>query len=277
MKPTFARRCTGCASALVEVLISTAVMAVVSSIVFSILNSGMVLFAKNTAVNMAHQQARVAVLTMEGDLHSAVSIPQLADANRAPVAGSGPAAGLSFQVYAAGPFQVTATAPSGQNQITVRCPNYTPKVGQRFCLPLHQVELDITAVGAAGGTGGAVRTLTLASNLPRPIETSLDNAGTLTPVVVTGFITDKYIYAVKNGELRYFKPGDTSGLLLANDITAPTPFSIPATPLGAPYNRFVAAINLSTADHTTSNRGFKAANMFLNAMVPYRSKLCYYQ
>ena len=265
------------ASALIEVLISSAVMAVVSGIVYSILNSGMILFAKNTAVNMAHQQARVAVLTMEEDLHAAVSIPQLADENRAPVTGIGPAAGISFQIYAAGPFQVLATAPSGQNQIAVRCVNYTPTVGQRFCLPLHQIELDITAVSAGSGTGGANRTLTLASNLARPVETTLDNAGTPTAVVVTGFITDKYIYVVKNGELRYFKPGDTVGKLLANDITAPTPFSIPATPLGAPYNRFVAAINLSTADHTTSNRGFKAANMFLNAMVPYRSKLCYYQ
>jgi hypothetical protein len=264
-------------SALVEVLISTTVMAMVSSIIFTILNSGMILFAKNTAVNMAHQQARVAVLTIEEDLHSAVSIPQLADANKAAVTGNGPAAGISFQVFASGPHQVVSTAASGQNQITIRCPGITPKVGQRFCLPLHQVELDITAVGAASGTGGANRTLTLASNLPRPIDTTLDNAGTATAVVVTGFLTDKYIYVVQNGELRYYKPGDTAGKILATDITAPTPFSIPATPLGAPYNRFVAAINLSTADHTTNNRGFKAANMFLNAMVPHRSKLCYYQ
>ena len=277
MKPHRAQRRSVRASALVEVMISTTVMAIVSSIVFSILISGTVLFAKNTAVNMAHQQARVAVLTMEEDLHSAVSIPQLADANRAPVAGSGPTAGISFQIYAAGPFQVLSTAASGQNQITVRCVNYTPKVGQRFCLPLHQIELDITAVSAGSGTGAANRTLSLASNLTRPVETTLDNAGTAMAVVVTGFITDKYVYVVKNGELRYFKPGDTVGKLLASDITAPTPFSIPTTPLGAPYNRFVAAINLSTADHTTSNRGFKAANMFLNAMVPYRSKLCYYQ
>ena len=277
MKASPGLRCALRASALVEVMISTTVMAIVSSIVFSILNSGTILFAKNTAVNMAHQQARVAVLTMEADLHGAVSIPQLADANRAPVAGSGPAAGISFQIYAAGPFQVLSTAAIGQNQISVRCVNYTPIVGQRFCLPLHQIELDITGVSAGSGTGGANRTLTLASNLTRPVEVTLDNAGTPTAVVVTGFITDKYIYVVKNGELRYFKPGDTVGKLLANDITAPTPFSIPATPLGAPYNRFVAAINLSTADHTSSNRGFKAANMFLNAMVPYRSKLCYYQ
>ena len=40
---------------------------------------------------------------------------------------------------------------------------YTPIVGQRFIIPTHQVELDITAVG-----GGTTDTdLTLASNLPQ--------------------------------------------------------------------------------------------------------------
>jgi hypothetical protein len=64
---------------------------------------------------------------------------------------------------------------------------------------------------------------------------------------------------------------------MANDLTTTTPFSIPATPLGAPFNRFVAAINLTTADTTSTNRHFRAANMFLNAMEPYRSRLCIYQ
>ena len=60
---------------------------------------------------------------------------------------------------------------------------------------------------------------------------------------------------------------------MTNDITSATPFSIPVTAAGAQYNRFVAAINLSTADAGTSNRGFRAANMFLNSMVPYRARL----
>ncbi|HEV7868817.1 MAG TPA: hypothetical protein VGO90_14110, partial [Chthoniobacteraceae bacterium] len=225
-----------------------------------------------TAVNVAHQQARVAVLNMEHDLHNAVSVPQLTDANKVGIAGNGPAAGIALRAYAAGPFQVVSTAAAGQKQITVAFPDYTPKVGQRLCLPLHQVELDIVGIGS-----GTNRVITLASNLPRPIETSLDDAGTLKPVNVTCFLTDRYTYVVNGGELRYFKPGETVGKLLANDITSPSPFSIPVTPMGAPYNRFVAAINLSTADHTSSNRRFKAANMFLNALVPYRAKLCDFQ
>jgi hypothetical protein len=217
---------------------------------------------------------------MEQDLHSAISIPQLVDADRNVVSSvdpaSGqprPAAGISFQVFAAGPFTIPARALAGQRNVVVRTGGYVPKVGQRLCLPLHQVELDIAVVGS----GITDRTLTLVSNLPRPIEVSLDDGTAVQPVVVTGFISDRYTYVVKNGELRYFKPGDALGRPMANDITSATPFSIPLTPAGAEYNRFVAAINLSTADHTSNRRGFRAANMFLNAQVPYRAKLCYYQ
>ena len=261
---------------LIETLVATAAMAIVGGIVYYLLSAGTILFAKNTAVNVAHQQARVAVLTMEQDLHSAISIPQLVDADRNPLPSGStlPAAGISFQLFAEGPFEVVATAASGQKQIRVNSQGYTPKVGQRFNLPLHQVELDIDGVSGAGSSNCV---LTLHSNLPSPVQTSLDNAGTPVAVTVTGFTSERSSYVVTNGELRYYKPGDSVGRVLANNITSPTPFSVPLTPMGASYNRFVAAINLSTADPTTSNRGFKAANMFLNAMVPYRAKLCYYQ
>jgi len=259
--------------ALIELMVSTAVVLITGSIIFYILNTGMILFAKNTAINMAHQQARIAVLTMEQDLHSAISIPQLVDASKNPVAGNGPAAGISFQLYAKGPLKVASAANAGQNQINVRVSGYTPKVGQRLCIPTHQIEYDITGVGA----GSTDRILTLASNLPVDVKTALYDPGTNTTinVNVVCFITDRMHYVVTDGELRYYGPTQpVAGRLLANDITSASPFSIPLTPAGAQYNRFVAAINLSTADHNSSNRGFKAANMFLNAMVPYRARLC---
>jgi hypothetical protein len=265
------------AAALLELMISTTIVLTTGGIIFSMLNTGMILFAKNTAINMAHQQARVAVLQMEQDLHSAVSIPQLVDATKTGVAGSGPAAGISFQLYAQGPLQIApAGSPVntlGQNQINVRVNGYVPKVGQRLCIPTHQIELDITGVGA----GSTDRILTLASNLTADVKTTLYDAATNqnVSVNVVCFITDRMYYVVNNGELRYFAPSQPAGgRLMANDITTTTPFSIPLTPAGAQYNRFVAAINLSTADDRSSNRGFKAANMFLNAMVPYRARLC---
>jgi hypothetical protein len=261
-------------AALIEMMISTTIMLITGGIVFTILNTGMILFAKNTAINMAHQQARVAVLQMEQDLHSTVSIPQLVDANKVAVAGNGPAAGISCQVYARGPLKIESTANQGQRNVVVNTGGYTPTVGQRLVIATHQIEMQITAVSGSGTT----RTLQVESNLPVDVKTVLYDPATNSnkDVNVVCFITDRISYVVNaSGELRYYSPTQPpQGKLMANDITSATPFSIPVTAAGAQYNRFVAAINLSTADHTTSNRGFKAANMFLNAMVPYRARLC---
>ena len=260
-------------AALIELMISTAITVLTGSIIFTILNTGMILFAKNTAINMAHQQARIAVLQMEQDLHSCVSIPQLVDGNKNVVTGNVPAAGISFQLYAKGPLKVASTANAGQNQINIRVSGYTPVVGQRLCIPTHQIELDITGVGA----GSTDRILTLSEDLPVDVKTMLYDPAVNQEIAVNVvcFITDRLYYVVSGGALRYFGPKQPAeGRILANDITTPTPFSIPLTPAGAQYNRFVAAINLSTADSRSSNRGFKAANMFLNAMVPYRARLC---
>jgi len=272
IRPTFTR-VRQRAAILIELMVSTTIVLISGSIIFTMLNTGMVLFAKNTAINMAHQQARTAVLQMEQDLHSAVSIPQLCDATKTAVAGNGPAAGISFQLYAKGPLQVASSASTGQNQIIIAVNGYVPVVGQRLCIPTHQVELDI--IGVSSGTTN--RTLTLASPLPVDVLTTLYDPATNQNVAVNVvcFITDRIYYVVSGSELRYFAPTQPpTGRLMANDITTTTPFSIPLTPAGAQYNRFVAAINLSTADDRSSNRGFKAANMFLNSMVPYRARLC---
>lgn len=267
------------AVALIELMISTAIMGITGAILYYILNTGMILFAKNTAINIAHQEARVAVLQMEQDLHSAISIPTLTDASKTAVAGVGPAAGISFQLFGGGPFQVTSSTTgylTGQNQITVNVTqangtNYVPVVGQRLIIPTHQIELDITAVSS----GSSDRTLTLASNLPVAVYTKLGVPAQ--DVNVVCFITDRVYYVVSGSQLLYYGRKSSTAKVMANDLTTATPFSIPATPLGAPYNRFVAAINLSTADTSTSNRKFRAANMFLNAMEPYRARLCIYQ
>lgn len=279
MKHTVRQTARQRGAALLELMVSTSIVLMTGGIIFYILNTGMVLFAKNTAINLAHQQARVAVLQMEQDLHSSVSIPRLVDASKNPVAGNGPAAGISFQLYAKGPLQVTPTASqsvyyaAGQNQIKVRVNGYVPKVGQRLCIPTHQIELDITDVGV----GSTDRILTLSDSLPVQVSPWLYDAGTNTWVAVNivCFITDRVFFVVNGGSLRHFGPNQSAaGRMMANDITSSTPFSIPLTPSGAQYNRFVAAINLSTADAGSTNRGFKAANMFLNAMVPYRARLC---
>src|SRR6478609_80443 len=91
---------------LLELSIAMALIGAVGLSIYSMLNIGLILGAKNSAVNTAHEQARVAMLQLMQNLHSAVSLPALADSNGVmlnnPGAGT-TAAGISFQLWSGGP------------------------------------------------------------------------------------------------------------------------------------------------------------------------------
>ncbi|MDB6173396.1 MAG: hypothetical protein JWL59_2707 [Chthoniobacteraceae bacterium] len=225
----------------------------------------MILYAKNTAINSAHQQARIAVMKIEDNIHRCVSVPQLVDSNRAPVTGNGPAAGIAFHRFAGGPYQVSPGNYTG-NTITIICSGVLPKVNQRLNIPTHFTECFITAISGSGAT----RTLTLATSVGNPVNTALNGA----EVNITCFTTELLTYTVVGSELRFYPSYNNANYSkLADGITTSKPFQIPVTATGAAYNRFVAAINLSTAEINSTNRGFKSANMFINSQVPYRVRL----
>lgn len=272
---------------LIEMMFTIVLVSVLGLIIYSLLMTGTVLGAKNTAVNTAHQQARVAMLDMIQDLHSSVSLPALSDASGAPYASPAPtnAEGVSFQQWSSGPHQIKNDAAAGQNQITLKLTtgagNPTPIVGQRLIVPTHQIEADITAV--SGGSGSFTVTLNNiygpaltpavtypVSTLPVGIYGTNSNGGD-----IVCFITDRCSYAVSNNTLRWNWKGNTR--VVGNDITNATPFSAPTTSGGAPYYQFVSAINLSTSDLNYSNRGYKSANILLNGQVPSKARLTTYQ
>jgi type II secretory pathway pseudopilin PulG len=273
---------------LVELVFTVAIACVLALVLFSLLNISTILGAKNSAINTAHQQARLAMVQMLQDLHSAISLPYLVDVNGAKVSGAGPAAGVAFQEWSTGPYKFKSDAAAGATVVHVTYPNGqpAPAVGQRFIVPSHQIEADITAV--SGGSGDLSVTLgniygpTLTPPVTYPVNTlPIAINGTTSGVGdVCCFIADRCSYIVANGALQWRGPTTTSHSALAKvggDITNTLPFSTPVTPAGALYSRFVAAINLSTADPNYSNRQFKSANIFLNGQVPLKARLTIYQ
>ena len=89
---------------------------------------------------------------------------------------------------------------------------------------------------ALDSSGVGDRFLTLVSNIPNAIDLALDDGtGTLPPVEVLCFLTDRVTYLVKDGELRYYGRANSGAYsVLANDITSTAPFSTPATPAAGP-------------------------------------------
>jgi hypothetical protein len=260
---------------LLELSIAMGLIGAVGLSIYSMLNIGMILGAKNSAVNTAHEQARVAMLQLVQNLHSAVSLPALADANGVPLSNPGAstsAAGIAFQLWSGGPYQVIADADATSTvvQVQMNAADPPPVVGQRLIIESHVIEQDITAVNTLGG---GRYSLTLAA----PIGVAIQGTTAPTYYNIPCFITNHCFYAVDGGSLKWHGSNQQTTTILGTDITSPTPFSIPTTPAGALYYRFVAAINLSTSDSQTSNRGFKSANILLNGQVPTRARLTTYQ
>jgi type II secretory pathway component PulJ len=265
-----------CGTTLLELSIALGLIGAVGLSIFSMLNVGMILGAKNSAVNTAHQQARVAMLQLVQDLHSCVSLPALTDDNSVPIIDPPPgttAAGISFQLWAGGPYQIAADAAATSSVVQIQLTNsdVVPQVGERLIIESHQIEQDIVAVT---NTGGGKFNITVSG----PIGVAIQGTGSPTFYNIPCFITDRCSYVVKNGALEWHGPTKKKAFaVLGNDIISKTPFSIPTTPAGSLYYRFVAAIDLSTADGKSSNRGFKSANILLNGQVPMRARLTTYQ
>ena len=280
---------------LIEVLFTTILISVIGLLIYSLLITGTILGAKNTAINTAHQQARMAMLQLVQDLHSAISLPQLVDANGSPVAAPSPGAspgtaqGIAFQLWSQGPYRIAADRTASDTTVPIAIPasNRAPVAGQRLIVPTHQIEDDITAVaGPSAPVGGYVQyTLTLAHTLQYldPASNILRGAainGTGSPTFynISCYIADRCSYIVNNQQLQWHGPTTHKAFSsLGSDIMSPTPFSIPTTPAGALYHRIIAAIDLSTTDTQYSHRGFKSANILLNGQVPSRARLTIYQ
>ena len=286
---------------LIELVFTTAIIGVVGLVLYSLLMTDTVLGAKNTAVNTAHQQARIAMLQMLQDLHGAVSLPFLVDGSGNAVAGAGPAQGIAFQQWGkdtngkeVGPYRIVEDGDTTDAHVHIAIPaaDANPRAGQRLVIPTHQIEADI--VSTSGPKSDLQVNLTniygpqltsqecATAGLPFPVAYPIAHL----PVKITGtstyhldcILTDRCSYTVVNGALDWKGPTTKATFaVLGNGITNPTPFSTPITPAGALYYRFVAAINLSTADMQYSNRGFKSANILLNGQVPMRARLTTYQ
>jgi type II secretory pathway pseudopilin PulG len=272
---------------LVELMFTAVLIGVVGLVLYSILYTSTVLGAKNTAVNAAHQLARVAMVDMLQDLHSSVSLPALSDATGTAYPSPAPsvAEGISFQQWSSGPHKIKNDTAVGDTQIVVSLTagaGPTPVAGQRLIIPAYQIEADISAIANSSPSNFKVNLSNISgpgltppvtyptSTLPIAIKGTGSSAGD-----IVCFVTDRCSYAVTSNTLNWRWKGNTKAV--GNYITNSAPFSTPTTPAGALYYRFVAAIDLSTSDLQYSNRGYKSANILLNGQVPLKSRLTTYQ
>ncbi|MDQ6623255.1 MAG: prepilin-type N-terminal cleavage/methylation domain-containing protein [Verrucomicrobiota bacterium] len=260
---------------LVEVMVTCAITMIVGGMIFLALNAGMNLYAKNTAVNAAHQQARAGVDQMLQNIHGAVSIPQLVDANLQPIAAPaiGPAPGITFQLFDGGPYPVVQNAAATDSYLVLNSSTYTPASNARVNIPSHYIELDVSSSSALSS---ANRQFNFASTLGRDVVISStgEDGDSSATYIITAFVTHRVGYLVVGTELRYLPNNDpTSYKVIARNVTSPNPFTIPTLNSGGLNNRYVAAVNISTVEPQYTKRGYAAVNMFISSFIPFRCRL----
>jgi hypothetical protein len=211
------------------------------------------------------------MMRMLEDLHATASQPYLIDTSYNQVTTSS-AAGISFQSWYDGPFQVIADSTTSDNTVHIHyaaggtVPNFA---GKRLIIDTHEIEDDIVSNTTSDPTDV---TITLANNLSTAISNTNSNHNVpWTQPGVAAFITERASYCVIGGDLKYTRSGTT--VTLGSGITNASPFSIPTGAGGGSLTGVVSAVNLSTSDSSTTNRGFKSANILLNQQIPSKAKL----
>lgn len=299
----------------VDGMFSVGLLGLLGMVFFQVLNSGMILFAKNTAVNAAHQEARDGINRLTRDIHAAVSVPQLRDANNnivssTPVGGVAPmAAGVSFQNVASGPNYVWKDQ-NNPDLIMIKDNGAMATPGMRLIVPFWNVEEDITKVTASNTASH--RNIFIGADQTTPQVSAPPVGGTY---AIT-YYTDRVMYVVKNGEYVPDNKGPyilssgnyvnyTSGTMqryrfengelhmykqrytgsaffwqlqavVARYISSPKPFYVPLNSGGSPDTKYVG-VKLTARDPKSSNRGYLATASLLDTQIDYRSRIALYQ
>lgn len=188
---------------LVEVIVAMGVFGLLGGVFFSVLNSGIVLFAKNTAVNAAHEEARQGISRLTRDIHAAVSVPQLRDVNFGvvspkPVNGIPPvAAGVSFQNIASGPNYIWKD-PNNATLIMIKDRGNKPVPGQHLLIPFWGsfYEADIVKVSASSAAANHSNVF-LSNGSDTKINPRL--SASADPAYAITYYTDRVAYVVRNG------------------------------------------------------------------------------
>jgi prepilin-type N-terminal cleavage/methylation domain-containing protein len=201
-----------------EMVVATAIMAILGIVFLNVLNSGMILYAKNTAVNAAHQEAREGIARLTRDIHAAVSVPQLRasthDTNytasasftvvsSTPVNGVAPTApGVSFQDVVQGSPDYVWQDPNNSSLILIKDPGDAPTAGMRLIVPFWGMEDDIYKVSSSSTSGHSNVFLsnggdvTIASKARKFGQSNYN--GFVSPYAIT-YYTERMMYVVENG------------------------------------------------------------------------------
>jgi type II secretory pathway pseudopilin PulG len=199
-----------------EMGVAIGVLGLLGLVFFQVLQSGMILSAKNTAVNAAHEEARQGILRLTRDIHASISVPQLRDSSFAVISstpspsaspGATPptAPAISFQNVFSGPNWIW-NDPGGNNGMIMIKDGIAgpPSPGMHMIIPAWGIEDDITSVTGSPSTQGHSNVTTV-HGYETGVKRSPQYQGAYYAIT---YYTNRSMYAVLNGSYVADSKGD---------------------------------------------------------------------
>ena len=269
-----------------EIMISLGIFGVVSTVLFSIVQATSVLLAKNMGINMTHNTARIGTERLFSLIQSAIAAPILVDASVSPVAGTGPAAGITF-VRLADPATYTsvnaATATATSLKIRRVAPQPAPEAGSilvmvgpnasGFSSPyILGFQGTIATVTAVNSTDSTVTFSDTVGSLCNPATSS----GTVLPATTKLFLFNKMACIASGTELRLLNNASVPNtynvlatLVPKTGQTQVLPFTATAT------DKRLVDLDLRVQSTSYSKRNLDTTNTFfdLKESIAYRSAI----
>lgn len=267
-----------------EMMIAVGVLGILGMVFFSVLQQGLVLYSKNTAVNLAHEEARQGILRLTRDIHASVSVPQLRDldatttpitlptASPSPTPIAGVAAG---PMYAAVTFQMISSGPNyiwkdpGNTSLIMIRDNYQVAPGQHLLIPFWGAlfEQDIIK-GTAGGAASHSNIF-----LSNGTETNI-NPRLLGGAYAITYYTDRVGYVVMNGT--FYKDPNNGQYMLSGKKASTYVWAPPGTPPGQLYSYKDGELHLIKQKYNGTSfywDDIATVARYLNTAMPFYSPL----
>jgi len=281
MKNSFIQQRSG--FTLAEMMVAVGVLGLLGLVFFSVLKSGLVLFAKNTAVNIAHEEAREGINRLTRDIHASVSMPQLCDLDSttspislpAPSPSPTPISGVAVgPMFAAVTFQNVANGPNyiwndpnGSGPIMIK-DDYKVSAGQHLLIPFWGAlfEQDIYK-STAGGSANHSNIF-----LQNDVQTGIKPRDSSSGIYAITYYTERVAYVVMNGT--YTK--DVTGLYTEGTKNNTYVWAPPGTPNGHRYRYQNGELHLFKQGYAGSSYYWKDTAVVarnLTSAMPFYSPL----
>ena len=216
------------AFSLAEMMIGMIIMSVVAGMAYLVLNTGLVLYAKNFALNHTHREGRQVFEKVCAQIHDAVATPDLLDANGETVSGTGPAAGVRFTMrnpsgWYVLPSNVLAT--SSTVPIQVLGAQQAPKRTDLVVIPSLGFQGEVLSVSGTGASTVVTLTTTTGNCLLRPVSSGNAITSAASPNQASALILNRIAYIAVGSNLRYYPTAMRVSVDGTNTFNSDTNFS----------------------------------------------------